>query len=1482
MEDIKFIGREKEIEIITTGFFKQKDILLAVSGLNEVGKSSLVGECLDRIKNKNVLIIRQGIQIEKTKERSNIELEVYGYWSDTVKKILVKCEKKAAGEEEKQYLDEIKRVYSGLLDKTLYTEKNLADSIVTALQAADKLGIRVVFYIDEFEYFLSATSMFFKVFISLIEKIKKLENYINFKVIFCSRRHVELVFPEDMRNDFRALIADEYRIRLRGFNKDEMEQFYSDTTDCDGEEIEGAKDWVKALKEKNIYDEVFKYCGNHPSLMQKMKAKLLKEILENGEITQTSVSECFEKSENMKDIYEHLYSVMQKDKCLDATQPKVYNITFSELFLRSFCDKFDYNYLDDTDSAGNIVRTYKEKCNEQLYKAGFINKKNDDETDFKNCVAIAEYAQEYILNHWENELDKFMAKLDALEAGIRECLSDKILEFYDDTRDSFGNIITTKEENAGNAIRGIRGVSDKNEHMDKMWFEYVANHQKLPREYIYELDSLAFPDYFKIMETYWTQPHFECLKSDLDKKNYITLMKNIDGLFKDINDYKVNIPSAISSHFTLPINNRSLRNLTKENALRLCDNNLIPITFSRLRNIAKHRNNLRILNPEIYKFANIYCDKMLEDLKEGRALLHRKSIPLDVKNTIDAASEFPFTVTKKLDDAPKYEGYTEVDGSYYKIVLSCGTMPLKVYQTYVVTKDTVFKNNGIKTEASRQQYLDISLNFGKARSLANNRICTENDVKNEFSIVNEFNIKVTKEVKKTEFCCVYEISGRCYDAKLTVSSPDNVQLHESETYIIKTDCLKDTVNFEDGFVVRSLKESAICRENQITMCIKGRPEAEEQTSLSGEVLCEIIMAEREVLFEIKDKADNDSARVNKSGKYFAYLSYGGFLFETIILNSEVEFEKKKSYVLSKGCYRIEFNPQGHLQIILYNAILEKNYCLLKAEQLDNDIQTRIISTDTFWFKLKSKCIKNEDETFYLGRIYETEEATDGYFAKLSGAICSKIAVNDTYKLSEDIAKKVTYDASSGMFVISLVNEMAKLIENELVGIDVPSIAESIEVPKKELLITIKAKKDEEHYCGIINWNNGSKQFVADIDFTPKESGVELTFGVCYKFSSKCIDKGKYMQLEDRQEFELVVTDALVEPDNTITKYVEPPKQKEQKATHVKQEEPSKPKIKPEARQYYILTLDKNKGVFKKNETILSDPVVVSVVSEEKNDKKNDKKNTKSNAKNNSKNNGRENTSDNLNNKWVKVVSVDAKEVKIQKADPVISKFISGVCKQCTENEDTVELQVEAWNKLELKLEEWVASLTQIQKELLVKYDKEVSYLDELKKVPDEVVTNELCVRFGESDALKDWLKDLGDAKNIMLDCSRKNASINVLKHWKTVYDTFINGVGKREDFVGWLNTTATETQLELLTECKLKNPSFDALKEWIKWITNVSKDALEDLSLAKSCDLEGVKKINELSAWLTAEKAKILTATATDEVTAEAAATAEPQEPTEE
>ena len=107
-------------------------------------------------------------------------------------------------------------------------------------------------------------------------------------------------------------------------------------------------------------------------------------------------------------------------------------------------------------------------------------------------------------------------------------------------------------------------------------------------------------------------------------------------------------------------------------------------------------------------------------------------------------------------------------------------------------------------------------------------------------------------------------------------------------------------------------------------------------------------------------------------------------------------------------------------------------------------------------------------------------------------------------------------------------------------------------------------------------------------------------------------------------------------------------------------------------------------------------------------------------------------------------------------------------------------------------------------------------------------------------------------------------SLEVLKHWKTVYEAYVVSVGKKEEFINWLNTNVTETQLELLTECSLKNPSLDALKVWIRWMPNVTQ---EDLSLAKSCDLENVKSPKELSAWLDDKKAAAL---------AEAAATTEP------
>jgi len=1177
----EFIGRATQRNKIKN-FLSQNDyVLLAVSGLNRIGKSFLVEVCkedfLSDSNNAKVCFILRGIsaKCEEISEKKNKRV-VCSFWTGFAQNI---------ADVSKKFLDN--ETYAEILDlvnqyQELTNAGDLGEKLVTILKKLEEQQLQFVLHIDEFDNFKGIDDSFYEVLNSLVSASAPSDEnpavISNFKVIFCSRVYTENVWAKDRKEEFGKLFTEERGncIRLNGFNAEELDTFYAGSQKAGQTDAE--RTWVNLCKTKEeIKNKIEFYCGNHPNLLQDMKKCIIWEIQNKKIITAKKIEDYGKNS----DIFVHLYHTMQNDTPPVEEQSKLYNVTFSELFLRSFSDKFDYSYLDERDSAGNVV-THKEKCNEQLYKAGFINKKDDSVVGYSDCTAIAEYAETYIINRWQKQLDKLMEELDELEGAIRDLLSEKLIE-------RFGSRQSAEDELLRNVLPNAKNLAGR------MRLEYLYNNQKLP-EYLYMLDSLAFYAYKDIMDAYWNEPHFEIFASKPKAVGevwdlYTSLMMKLEDAVDVINNniglgLITGLSPGATQNYSGIVDKNNLRQLSEADIRKLKAEGYLPISFARLRNLAKHRNNLNILNPQIYSVAKEYCQKMLKDKLDGNALLHEKYVyKYSVKNAMENADFLSVYVKKRINGTDEYSVEVEWDGKFYNAVLK---------------------------------------------------------------------------------------------------SISSIELNDKERYLIR-------------------KEG----RNQIS-------------GASASTTMEISLIGPAVLYPDKEISDR-------------------------------------------------------------------------------------------------------------GRQWREEFSDERIITKM------------------------------------------------------PTALDTVERGRRIHRIEVKRFDETEHcYKGVIFIQNDGQElcFAADIDFDPKDKEQKLENNKVYRVEKSCTTALAY---QPEQKFKIKISDAFINPDNAITKNrpQELPEQKEQKATPVKQEEPPKTKINPEAGQYYILTVDKNKGVFKKSETILSDPVAVSFVSDEKkNDKKNTKNNSKNNSKNNAKNAGKGNAQDilyTLNEQWVKVISVDTKEVKIQKAAPVISKFIGGVCRQAVENAETVELQVAAWVELECQLEKWVDSLTQVKKELVVNYDKEVTTIDDLKKVLDEVVLTELCTRFGENDELKEWLTELGDAKDCLLEFNRNNKSIDVLKKWKTVYDAFADSAGKKEDFINWLNTNVDETQLEYLTECQLKNPSLIALKEWIKWVANVSKDAMEDLALAKRCDLEGVKKISELSAWLNAEKAKILAASATDEVTAEAAATEEPK-----
>ncbi|MBQ7864246.1 MAG: hypothetical protein IJ353_07270 [Lachnospiraceae bacterium] len=229
----------------------------------------------------------------------------------------------------------------------------------------------------------------------------------------------------------------------------------------------------------------------------------------------------------------------------------------------------------------------------------------------------------------------------------------------------------------------------------------------------------------------------------------------------------------------------------------------------------------------------------------------------------------------------------------------------------------------------------------------------------------------------------------------------------------------------------------------------------------------------------------------------------------------------------------------------------------------------------------------------------------------------------------------------------------------------------------------------------------------------------------------------------------------------------------------------------------------------------------------------------------------------LNGKLVRVISVDAAQTyTVKKADEVIGRFIDTVREKGGKNANTSEKS----------LGEWVDSLSDADKQLLLDCNIEDISLSDLKKelkklqaaqmeALKEKKINALYTQIAgnkdEEEAIKAWIAALDDADyEVMKNCSKKKAALDYLKSWMSVYKTFYEGVDKKSNFLTWLNTELDIDKLGLLTECKLQTPSLDVLKAWIKWTSNPKN--INFLSIAKDCEEKFAKdkdlynRLNEL------------------------------------
>jgi len=615
----KFIGRTDEMKVLCDFILSENadNTVLAINGPNEIGKTVLcehVGKVKKEVfRNAKRIIIEKDFDIcdtalsEQIKQKKHREFWVTlaeAFWKQYDSYVL----------EDSDICEEAyeRRVtaYVTHKDKMLQVlkEKSEVKDIAACLAEHAKFylenfGIRFVVKLDEGDRLQGHCDDFFDVLLGLIKSPA-------LSVILISRRQIENICPEGFREKYKDVLPENRRIRLNGFSANDMLVFYG--------ELE--KQWNGYTIGNGVYDRIVHYCGYHPHLLQLMKTAV-GTCLERGkrEIEVKDIDAVFETNTNeLKKVYNHLLDLMGEDYSVEKvyddrseTEPTQY----AELFLRVFgrVDSKQYNYSE-------------ENCDDwakKLFEAGYVYKAGDIEKGnkalygsmYKDYMSIAPHVTTYILDQWNQKLDALMKKIDLLEAAIRKLLSGKLIHRFGDNR---------------TAGAMIRGLINKDTYFESLLADSIVNGWSYPEDEVYELETLAFQDYLSIIQEYFDPPYFVSCQDSVVEEYMKGWEKNERN-------------TVLNNWALLPYSDR--RRLSK-------------MTFTRARNIAKHQNSLNMLNPSLYVELKEECEKLLEDIKSGGALLHEKqhsSAAVPAGGTGSRASQ-PQLLTKEIIEGYKTAG----------------------------------------------------------------------------------------------------------------------------------------------------------------------------------------------------------------------------------------------------------------------------------------------------------------------------------------------------------------------------------------------------------------------------------------------------------------------------------------------------------------------------------------------------------------------------------------------------------------------------------------------------------------------------------------------------------------------------------------------------------------------------------------------------------------------------------------------------------
>ncbi len=523
-----FIGREKYLSFFKKSIFSPEfsgPISYSLIGPNNIGKTRLVSKLIDDFRKdlpENTYVFYTSLS---EIPRMNTPSDFWLFWIMLIRRFAKditadKLISLATDKEKDEIVNNILELYDfycgkeaidSFKDDPIFFGADPRNNHFSLLEGYDKLGIRIVLAIDEFDLAADLCSLTGTFFEQLFQLTSKGGCRLNLAIVLISRRSTATI-AHHMKAG--SNFSDGFPTKaLTGFSNAELEEYFSlyDSLPCG------------ALSE-NVKAEIIEHCGRNPGLLMNTYREISFDF--TVPVSLVDIRHLFSTQGNFLTVcYDRMIDLMESE--LDRSG-KNFLSAFSQAFIGPAYSNDLKSQIDKMSNFGFITKLDLSTEQSDIYTLsgiteapgsyGVFRGKTQDSIYEPLSPKFVEYFKQTTADKLDDELTKMLNKAERL---VRR----QILEAY-------------KRVHGNNAAAELLSFATSNIHASKETYllkleENKNNNNGTARGLEYTiLDVLSFDEYYKYIANDWTSGFaasycsFVTLPELCDDLHFLTISRN--------------------------------------------------------------------------------------------------------------------------------------------------------------------------------------------------------------------------------------------------------------------------------------------------------------------------------------------------------------------------------------------------------------------------------------------------------------------------------------------------------------------------------------------------------------------------------------------------------------------------------------------------------------------------------------------------------------------------------------------------------------------------------------------------------------------------------------------------------------------------------------------------------------------------------------------------------------------------------------------